>query len=180
MTGVLVADCRGVWRRTLLVEADGSRDTAPGVLWVQGLTAYVDSRGFAGTLVQSGSVFEWRRAVDLEPPGRFPDAGEMRWQEGTLVETGVHADYVEHWVRDGDAPEPCGALFLLGPGGEPGLLVRVGAWFGFAGRGAVVLDEVGGARWRAVTVDGEGVLVDDVVVDDVRWTVQHSEGDVTP
>jgi hypothetical protein len=173
VTDVLISDCAGLWRRTLLVEADGSRDTGTGVVWLQGITAYVDSRGFAGTLAQSGSVFEWHRAVDVQPPGPFPDVGEMRWESDVLVETGVHADYVEHWERD-DAPhEPRGALFLVGPDGTPGLLVRVGGRFGFAGAGTVLLDEVGGARWQALDID-----VDTVEADGVRWTVHRTEGTV--
>ena len=96
----LIAECTGLWRRTLLIDADGSRDTGGDVRWLQGITAYVDSRGFAGPLHQRGNVFEWHRDVDLEPPGPFPDAGAMHWDGDVLVETGVHEDYVEHWVRD--------------------------------------------------------------------------------
>ena len=80
MTAVLASDCAGLWRRTLLIEADGSRDTGTDVTWLQGITAYVDTRGFAGTLSQSDNVFEWHRSVDLEPPGPFPDAGSMHWE----------------------------------------------------------------------------------------------------
>ncbi|MDT5014507.1 MAG: hypothetical protein QOD39_667, partial [Mycobacterium sp.] len=53
MITVSMADCAGLWRRTLLIEADGSRDSGTGVLWLQGLTTYVDSRGFAGRLDQN-------------------------------------------------------------------------------------------------------------------------------
>jgi hypothetical protein len=173
MNAVLASDCVGLWRRTLLIEADGSRDTGTDVTWLQGITAYVDSRGFAGTLSQSGEVFQWDRTIDLEPPGPHPDAGSMQWQDGILVETGVYADYVEHWTRDGVAVTPCGALFLVAPDGEAGLLIRVGDLFGWAGGGDVVIDAVGGPRWNALVITGEHVQSNGV-----RWTVERCEGNV--
>lgn len=171
MTPVRIADCAGQWRRTLLIEADGSHVTDGDVRWLQGPSAYVDSRGFAGTLSQDGSVFSWHRSVDLTAPGPFPDAGEMRWEGDTLVETGVHEDYVEHWVRDAGTAVPCGALLLAGPDGAPGLLVRVGALFGFAGGGEVFLDDVGAPRWRALEIE-----TSEVRADGVRWTIRRTEG----
>jgi len=97
MTSVIMTECSGLWRRTLLIESDGSHDTSTGVAWLQGITAYVDTRGFAGRLGQHGDVFEWQRLIDIGPPGPFPDAGRMRWESGALVEVGVHEDYIEHW-----------------------------------------------------------------------------------
>lgn len=170
MSVVVASDCVGLWRRTLLVEADGSRDTGTEVTWLQGVTAFVDSRGFAGTLEDDGGVFEWHRAVDVEAPGLL-DVGEMRWEGDTLVETGVHADYVEHWVRDDVAPTPCWAVFLTGPDGVPGLLLRVGDRFGFAGAGRVVIGEVGSSGWAGFVV-GE----DTVQTDDMLWTIDRREG----
>jgi hypothetical protein len=167
---VSASECVGLWRRTLLVEADGSRDTGTDVTWLQGVTAFVDSRGFAGTLSDDGGVFEWHRTVDVEAPGS-PDVGEMRWEENTLVETGVHADYVEHWVRDEGEPTPCWAVFLTGPRGDPGLLMRVGNRFGFAGAGAVVIGDIGSPEWAGIAI-GE----DTVRSDDVLWTIGRREG----
>jgi hypothetical protein len=175
MTAVLATDCVGRWRRTLLIEADGSRDSGTDVTWLQGITAYVDSRGFAGTLSQSDNIFQWHRTVDLEPPGPLPDAGAMHWSDGVLVETGVHADYVEHWCRDSVAVTPCGALFLAAPDGQPGLLMRVGHLFGWAGGGTVVIDSVEGPRWNALEISGKHVWANGV-----RWTVEQSEGNVNP
>lgn len=170
MSPVLASDCVGLWRRTLLVEADGSRDTGAGVTWLQGITAFVDSRGFAGTLLDSDGVFEWRRNVDLEPSASA-DIGEMRWEDDTLVETGVHADYVEHWVRDDTPQTPCWACFLAGPDGQPGLLLRVGTQFGFAGAGRVVIGKVGAREWGAVDVGQRTVRANDVL-----WTIERREG----
>ena len=173
MTTVVAADCTGLWRRTLLVGADGSRDASTGVLWLQGPTAYVDSRGFAGTLRQRGDVFEWHRDVEVEPPGPFPDAGAMHWDGDTLVETGVHEDYVEHWARDPGPTSPCGAVFVRGPDGSRGLVVRSGPLFGWAGGGVVVIDEVGGPRWADLRVGSNQIRANGV-----RWIIDEYEGTV--
>ncbi len=167
---VRASDCVGLWRRTLLIEKDGSRDTATEVTWLQGVTAFVDSRGFAGTLHDDGGVFEWRRSVELQPAAE-PDVGEMRWEGDTLVETGVHADYVEHWVRDGAAQTPCWSAFLAAPDGQPGLLLRVAAWFGFAGAGTVVMGQVGGPAWNAIDTGPETVAAGGVL-----WKIERREG----
>ncbi|MGH3581401.1 MAG: hypothetical protein ACRDUB_07425 [Mycobacterium sp.] len=169
-------DYAGLWRRTLLIEADGSRDDEPGVQWLQGRTAYVDSRGFAGTLSQTGDVFEWHRTVNVQPPGPFPDAGVMSWDGDVLIETGVHEDYVEHWVREPDTTAATGALFLSGPGGEPALLVRAGALFGWADGAQVLIGSAGGAEYQAL-----GIIISgkEIQANGVRWTVDQSEGNVT-
>lgn len=177
MTSVIASDCTGLWRRTLLVGADGARDTGTDVVWLQGLTAYVDSRGFAGRLHQHEDVFEWHRDVDLEPPGPFPDAGAMRWDGRTLIETGVHEGYVEHWVRDVKQAAPCGALFVRGADAKPGLLLRVGGLFGWAGGGTVLIDEVDGPGWTAL---GIRLCGNQIQASGVRWIIERSEGSVNP
>ncbi|MUM35851.1 MULTISPECIES: hypothetical protein [unclassified Mycolicibacterium] len=170
---VVMAACGGLWRRTLLIEADGTRNDEPGVLWLQGLTAYVDSRGFAGTLAQDGDVFQWHRAVDLQPPGPYPDAGEMRWDGGILVETGVHEPYVEHWVREPPGAGPTGALFLSVPDGARAILVRAGGLFGWADRERVLIGAVGGAEYQTLGIMLSG---NEIQANGVRWTVDESEG----
>jgi hypothetical protein len=171
MTTVAMTDCAGLWRRTLLIGPDGTRDDTPGVLWLQGPTAYVDTRGFAGRLHQNGEVFEWHRAVDVQPPGPFPDAGRMHWDGDVLVESGVHEDYVEHWVRDPGERSPAGALFLAGPDGAPALLVRVGGLVGWADGAGVII----GAECRELAISLSG---NEIQANGVRWTVQGSEGNV--
>jgi hypothetical protein len=175
MSTVQMSRCSGLWRRTLLIEADGSRVPGGDVRWLQGDSAYIDSRGFGGRLEQHGDVFEWHRMVDLEPPGPFPDAGEMHWDGDTLVETGVHEDYVEHWVRDHGPANPVWALTLRSDDGGDALLLRVGVDFGWACTSAVTLGVVDDAEWKALAPsmsDGE------IRVNGARWTIVQSEGDV--
>lgn len=190
----VIAECTGLWRRTLLIEADGSRNTGTNVVWLQGLSLFVDVRGpgegFAGQLDQRLDVFEWTRLVDLQPPG-LPDAGRMSWADGVLVEVGVHADYTEHWRREPGPVEPCWGLLVSAPDGAA-VLVRVGERFGWAYRRAdaadVCLGEVTGSAWR-ITVSADSSRVGAVVsprltsgqlrVDDIAWEIKESEGSVT-
>jgi hypothetical protein len=167
---VLMTECSGLWRRTLLIDSDGARDTSTGVAWLQGITAYVDTRGFAGRLGQHGDVFEWQRLVDVEPPGPFPDAGRMRWGADVLIEAGVHEDYVEHWVRPDGPADACWALFL-----QDAILLRAGAHFGWADRHGVVVDTIGGAQWTSLSPHVNG---SDLVANGVRRRIENSEGDV--
>ena len=163
-----MTECTGLWRRTLLVDGDGARDTSTGVAWLQGITAYADTRGFAGRLSQHGDVFEWQRLIDIQPPGPFPDAGRMRWESGFLIEVGVHEDYVEHWVRQDGAAAPCWALFA-----GDAILLRVGPQFGWADGNAVVLGVIGGPQWAALNPHRDG---GDLVVNGVRYSIADSEG----
>ncbi|WP_067676725.1 hypothetical protein [Nocardia miyunensis] len=90
--------------------------------------------GFAGTLVRDGDLFHWGRDIGLQPAGPFPDEGRMRLAGAVIVETGVHADYVEHWEHEPAEPDSARwALELSGPDARA-LLVRVGDRFGWAAR----------------------------------------------
>jgi hypothetical protein len=167
---MLMTECSGLWRRILLIDSDGSHDTGTDVAWLQGITAYVDTRGFAGRLSQRDDVFEWQRRVNVEPPGPLPDAGRMRWEAGVLIEVGVHEDYVEHWVRRDGPAAPCWALFL-----NNAVLLRAGAQFGWADSSGVVLGTIGDAEWTALNAHVDG---SDLVANGVRWSIEDSEGDV--
>lgn len=191
----MVAECAGLWRRTLLIEADGSRDTGTTVLWLQGISTFVDVRGagegFAGQLDQRVDVFEWARLIDMQPAG-LPDAGQMSWDGDTLVETGVHADYTEHWRREPGPTQPCWGL-LLSAGEATAILLQVGTRFGWAyrraGEAEVSLGEVHENDWRIT----ESACPDRVgavlrlqltegrlcVDDDMTWDIKESEGSVT-
>lgn len=174
MTTDPIGDCTGLWRRTLLVEADGSRDTGTDVRWLQGHSAYVDSRGFAGALLRDCAIFEWRRDIDTGPTQPVADVGAMGWDGDTLVETGVHADYVEHWVREPAPTTPCWAVALRSPRGNA-LLLRVGEMFGWAAADTVVVDRVGGPQWAALDLTHATA---ELHANGVRWSVERSEGDV--
>ena len=190
----------GLWRRTLLIDTDGSRDTTTDVRWLQGITAFVDLRrpvpadpaaqdGFAGWLQQDDDVFVWSRFAGLQPAGEHPDAGRMHWDGDILVETGVYADYVEHWVLE-PAPGPCWALTLTGPDSGQALLVRVGTHFGWARANndgvEITLGSVVGSGWKITDssdpvrhgVDLSPRLRDGelTVTGDHTWTVTDSEG----
>ena len=170
MGTVLMTECSGLWRRTLLIDSDGSRDVSTGVAWLQGITAYVDTRGFAGRLTQRDDVFEWQRLIDTAPPGPVPDAGRMRWEAGVLIEVGVHADYVEHWVRQDGPAAPCWALF-----GPNAILLRAGAQFGWAQGSGVAVGTIGDSGWAALNPHRDG---HHLVVNGVRWNIEDSEGEV--
>jgi hypothetical protein len=165
-----MTECSGLWRRILLINSDGSRDASTEVVWLQGITAYADTRGFAGRLSQHGDVFEWQRLIDVDPPGPFPDAGRMRWESRLLIEVGVHEDYVEHWELQDGPTAPCWALFA-----EHAMLLRVGEHFCWADRNGVVLGRIGGTQW--ITLD-PCVSGYDLVANGVRWAIEDSEGDV--
>ncbi|WP_236950124.1 hypothetical protein [Mycobacterium sp. MS1601] len=202
MTAVRMSECCGLWRRTLLIDVDGSEDVSTDVRWLQGITAFVDLRrpvpaapdaqdGFAGWLHQSGDVFTWERFAGLQPQGEFPDEGRMHWEGQVLVETGVHSAYVEHWVREPLAG-PCWALTLAGPNDAQGLLIRVGALFGWASSSPagveISLGTVTDNRWE-ITDSSEPARTGAELLPRVRgneltessmqtWTVVDSEGDV--
>jgi hypothetical protein len=200
VTSVLMSDCVGSWRRTLLVNPDGSRDTTTDVRWLQGITVFVDSRGFGGWLNQRADVFEWSHFVNVQASEAHPDAAVMRWDDDTLIETGVYADYVEHWERDlSAAASPCWALTLCSAEGNDALLLRAGDQFGWMRRDTrveVSLGRIDGADWvitdsalprrmgRSLrpTLHAQYLDVNDVDDDGTptlrRWRIKDSEGSV--
>jgi hypothetical protein len=124
----------------------------------------------------------------------------MKWRGDTLVEVGVHEDYVEHWVRDDGAASPCWALTLGAADGGEALLLRVGDKFGWALRATqqveVALGTIVDARWvitdSALPYREGGHLdprlhVNELSINDVdedgkrkvrHWSVKDSEGSV--
>jgi hypothetical protein len=113
---------RGVWARTLL-ETPTLRDDTTFVRWLQTAHRHADLRvphearlppvgaaqlalqqGFCGhteVTTASGDEFcQWHRVHDLQPPRGQPDIGRIRFETpDRLIETGVHADYLEVWER---------------------------------------------------------------------------------
>ena len=108
---VRLDDLAGVWKRTLLVEADGTRDDTSIVYWLQLGSLCGDIRlpaaetggnpaAFAGCLTERDGVFRW--TPDLAegiPADAGPDEGTLKWEGGILREDGVHRPYLEHWQR---------------------------------------------------------------------------------
>jgi hypothetical protein len=160
-TSPALADLTGCWRRSLLVDGDGTRDTTSAVTWLQGPTRCADLRqpagrprprgtgslddlsyeqllelavqeAFAGRLRLVAGAFHWERAIDFAP-ALLPDAGLLTWHGPVLVEEGLHAPYIEHWHRCAGAGPRRAAVELKDPGSSRvGLLVRSGSWFGYA------------------------------------------------
>jgi hypothetical protein len=156
------ADLHGVWRRTLVREADGSTDRSTTATWLQGSSLFADlrqppglaemaggaclkdlerplllalcgQRAFAGSLIEDGDVFSWIRRMDLHPPAPHPDAGTLRWEGDKLVEEGLHEAYVEHWELVEQSTRGLASALLEDPQeGCTGVLVRAGSWFGYA------------------------------------------------
>ena len=178
------ADLVGPVRRTLLVTADGTRDTTTDVIWLQGPTLYVDLRlpaaepaalqglagpadvghatddllhalaareGFAGRFHLDGDLARWDRLVDWHPATGVTDEGTLARDGDVVVETGVHAAYVEHWLpgpRSG-GDDAAGVLLHEDGSRRTGVLVRVGTRFGLArGRSSPLPDGAGAAAGR--------------------------------
>ena len=157
-----VSDLTGLWRRSLIVRADGGRDTTSWVRWLQGRSDYADLRqplgrpdfggvqclrqltrthldwmatqdGFAGKLLISGGIFEWRRDIDFQPSGPMPDRGCLTSKGDMVIETGYHSPYIEHWHLDSRSEAPVYALRLEDrANGCAGQIVRVGELFMYA------------------------------------------------
>jgi hypothetical protein len=140
-----LSEMPGMWRRALLVHADGARDATSQVRWLQAQTLFVDLRqaaelpdflklrclndlsaedcaqlalqeGFAGRFGFDGDCFEWLRLIDFQPKGQLADAGRLWWEEEILMEAGRDVPYVEHWQRDPTVvTRPLAALRLRDP-----------------------------------------------------------------
>lgn len=140
---VRIGDLAGVWKRTLLVEADGSRDDTSTVYWLQlgsicgdiRLTADRAASGmsaFAGSLSERDGIFRWSPDVaEGIPADAEPDEGTLKWERGILREDGVRRPYLEHWQRVA-TPSPEDYALRFHDDGEclDGYLIRI-AGFGF-------------------------------------------------
>ncbi len=123
----------GHWRRDWL-RAPGRTDDTNRVHWMQAAAGYADLRipvdqprispdvplsalddgtllslmqaeGFAGTISVADGICTWDRAINWHGAPDGADVGALRWDDqARLIETGVHADYAEQWVRLPDRP----------------------------------------------------------------------------
>jgi len=161
----------GLWRRSLIARADGTRDTDTWVRWLQGPGGYIDLRqpagrpdftgvrclrdltmkqldwlatqdGFAGQLLVDDGVFEWRRDIDFQPRGPTPDRGWLDRDGDVMVETGYHSPYIEHWHSETGRKLPHYAMRLRDSvAGSTGQIVLVGDVFAYARGRAMGLPE---------------------------------------
>src|SRR5450830_1178715 len=123
---------RGVWVRKLL-ETPQQSDVRTYVRWLQTGLWHADLRvpspapaanaplglarqqGFCGvtevTPTPQGEVCTWQRRLDFQPPRAEVDAGLMMFEAPDLViETGLHASYLEVWER---LPDSTGRFVTL-------------------------------------------------------------------
>ena len=140
-----LAEMVGMWRRSLIIHADGSRDATTQVRWLQAQRLCVDLRqdaqlpdfmhldcqddlgpadcaqlagqqGFAGHFGFDAEYFQWQRLIDFQPRGPFADAGRLWWEGENLIETGRDVPYVEYWQRDPTVvTRPLAAMQLRDP-----------------------------------------------------------------
>jgi len=146
---------RGVWRRSLLRTPESSdTDTTvrwlqtsrwhadirvpagrPDFSGVSSLAAcspaqlqwLTTQQGFAGVtrVDPQNDDTGWLRLVDFQPPAALPDEGHAAFRDGMLVETGIHADYLEHWHRVPGCDDGF-AVFRQCDGGRPAWLMVAG------------------------------------------------------
>lgn len=149
---------KGLWRRRLLVDEKGRRDTSTAVWWLQSETLFVDLRvpsnrpdfsecsgfhdlsidqalfmasqeGFAGRLHHLKDALGWRRHIDFRPLEGPPDEGAMkRVRRNTWIETGLHADYLEEWEQVLTEKDLTNSVTQTEER-ENALLVQVGSYF---------------------------------------------------
>lgn len=123
---------RGVWVRKLL-ETPDKRDDSTTVRWLQTSLWHADLRvpepapaansplglafqqGFCGvtevTQTPQGEVCTWQRRLDFQPPRAEVDAGLMVFEApDRVIETGIHASYLEVWER---LPDSTGRFVTL-------------------------------------------------------------------
>lgn len=151
----------GRWQRRLLTIPGQADDTSSLVIWLQTAHLYADLRvptgrpsfegatalaecsdaqlawlatqqGFAGTLEVYGDLYAWRRDIDFQAPAAVPDVGRMRPTGDCVIETGVHAEYLEEWLHTPAEEHELAATRLLVAGAAheaawwPGIAVGVG------------------------------------------------------
>jgi hypothetical protein len=165
----------GLWRRRVIVRANGVSDTSTRVWWCQGARYHIDLRipadrpalsdaaqlaglagaplaafgaqiAFAGTTVVDGARCEWRPEIAFPRVGDELDAGLMRFDApDRLHEAGLDGSYTEDWERV-DAGPVAGLRLVAADGGAAvAYLLVAPTWLAFA-HGAPALAYASGAR----------------------------------
>lgn len=167
---------RGVWRRSLLRTPDADDTTTtvrwmqasrwhadirvpagrPDFSGVDSLDDCDEARlqwlatqqGFAGVtrVDPRNDDTAWLRLVDFQPPAALPDEGHAVFRDGMLVETGIHADYLEHWHKLPGSDDGF-AVFRQSDAARPALLLVAGACVMFVRPRPVDFDAAG---WGAL------------------------------
>jgi hypothetical protein len=88
--------------------------------------------GFFGTLEVSSSIGHWRRAFDYQPPTGREDRGRLTFEDDVLIERGVEAPYIEHWVRERPTEEVMALSLTTDAQPRTGCLVLAGDAFMYA------------------------------------------------
>lgn len=199
-----LADLSGIWRRSLLVTADGRRDETSPVYWLQSANLYGDirvesgnrsdaappMRGFAGRLGERDGIFRWVRTIASFPPHGPPDDGRLCWQGSVLSEDGVHSPYLELWVRVAlPAPGDYAAELIDPESGRLGYLLSLGGfrYFGRGGEADGVFDLAGvdgGGALLTMTTEPEpstgwnGIAAPRLAVDRIRIAERGADGEM--
>lgn len=144
---VSLAELSGVWKRSLLIDEAGKKDTESRVFWLQSAKLCGDIRqhllssaladlswndglpfidAFAGELIEISGVFRWEPALSYRGPSGPPDEGRLSWIGKDLREDGVHKNYVEHWVRIARASRKDYALAMRNQGSGRCVVLKIG------------------------------------------------------
>ena len=154
------AEYIGLWKRSVIRRADGSRDASTRVLWFQAERYHIDLRipvdrparadagqlaqmseaqaarfraqvAFAGSTVVEGKRCEWHPEIAFPAVSDELDAGWMRFDApDRLHEAGLDGSYDEDWERLEGGPVT-GARFDEG-GGVVGYLLAGASWRAWA------------------------------------------------
>lgn len=125
---ITLEDLQGHWRRDWLA-LPGHFDPTTRVHWLQSGSFYADIRipknrppleearcladlpaqalaglmtaeGFAGTISVANSFCTWDRHINWHGQPDVADTGDMSFENGALIEKGVHAEYSERWLPE--------------------------------------------------------------------------------
>jgi hypothetical protein len=162
----------GVWRRSLLVTADGARDEASDVYWLQSRTLCGDIRrepgadgspsltAFAGRLAKRDRIFRWERELASYAAVATPDEGWLAWEGEALREDGVHSPYLEIWrpmAKPG--PPDFAAQLRHDRDGRTGYLLSIGAYL-FIARSGVPGDPGDRPSFAFAGLDQAGSIIE--------------------
>lgn len=196
-----LGDLGGRWRRVWL-KAEGLEDRTTTVLWFQGPEIFVDLRipddlpdhsgagalaefdaaglkalarcdAFAGTTVVIDGICTWTRAINWRGPQAGDDVGALQFTEDGLIETGVHADYIELWTHED--PAPAAARAMTDAAGRRSFLVWTDTAFSLARGGAQPANEPLADRLREALGTNDRMALAAIFETEVCFGAFHGE-----